>query len=203
MGTDCGIGSIRSKRPYKIRFQKTYCTLLLWTLTKQRGKQSTHPYAQKSCKKSISEIFPCKLKKRKNNKLIKCNFFFVFISSSSLLSARLKAFKMSLEQVPIVSKLLRASRDGNELLLKECFTEILENGISPKDLNATDKSGRVSIQQFSIPILQHFKYYNIFRFCVNICIRYLTIKIYRTNKKSIYDCRFIGNRFFYFHASTE
>lgn len=53
---------------------------------------------------------------------------------------------MSLEQVPIVSKLLRASRDGNELLLKECFTEILENGISPKDLNATDKSGRVSIQ---------------------------------------------------------
>lgn len=30
------------------------------------------------------------------------------------------------------------------MLLKDCFKEILECGISIKDLNATDKSGRVS-----------------------------------------------------------
>jgi hypothetical protein len=65
------------------------------------------------------------------------------LCSSSLLSARLKAFKMSLDQVELVSKLLRASRNCNELLLKDCFKEILEHGISPKELNSTDKSGRV------------------------------------------------------------
>ena len=64
--------------------------------------------------------------------------------SSSLLSARLKAFKMSLEQVEVVTKLLRASRTCNELALKDCFKEILENGITSKELNSTDKSGRVS-----------------------------------------------------------
>lgn len=64
--------------------------------------------------------------------------------SSSLLSARLKAFKMSLDQVEVVTKLLRASRNCNEPLLKDCFKEILENGITGKDLNSTDKSGRVS-----------------------------------------------------------
>jgi len=51
---------------------------------------------------------------------------------------------MSLDQVELVSKLLRASRNCNELLLKDCFKDILENGITPKELNATDKSGRVS-----------------------------------------------------------
>lgn len=71
-------------------------------------------------------------------------FFLNQICSSSLLSARLKAFKMSLDQVPVVTKLLRASRSCNEMLLKDCFKEILECGISIKDLNATDKSGRVS-----------------------------------------------------------
>ena len=69
---------------------------------------------------------------------------FVLFCSSSLLSARLKAFKMSLDQVEVVTKLLRASRNCNELLLKDCFKDILENGITGKDLNATDKSGRVS-----------------------------------------------------------
>jgi hypothetical protein len=64
--------------------------------------------------------------------------------SSSLLSARLKAFKMSLDQVETVTKLLRASRTCNELVLKDCFKEILENGITSKELNSTDKSGRVS-----------------------------------------------------------
>lgn len=70
--------------------------------------------------------------------------FSLLICSSSLLSARLKAFKMSLDQVELVSKLLRASRNCNELLLKDCFKEILEHGITPKELNSTDKSGRVS-----------------------------------------------------------
>lgn len=51
---------------------------------------------------------------------------------------------MSLDQVEVVTKLLRASRNCNELLLKDCFKDILENGITGKDLNATDKSGRVS-----------------------------------------------------------
>lgn len=64
--------------------------------------------------------------------------------SSSLLSARLKAFKMSLDQVEVVTKLLRASRTCNELVLKDCFKEILDNGITSKELNSTDKSGRVS-----------------------------------------------------------
>lgn len=85
----------------------------------------------------------CVLKKL--NKLTAFVLFFVFVLfSSSLLSARLKAFKMSLDQVPVVTKLLRASRNCNEMLLKDCFKEILECGISSKDLNSTDKSGRVS-----------------------------------------------------------
>lgn len=53
---------------------------------------------------------------------------------------------MSLDQVEVVTKLLRASRNCNELLLKDCFKDILENGITGKDLNSTDKSGRVSHQ---------------------------------------------------------
>lgn len=51
---------------------------------------------------------------------------------------------MSLDQVEVVTKLLRASRNCNELLLKDCFKDILENGITGKELNSTDKSGRVS-----------------------------------------------------------
>lgn len=51
---------------------------------------------------------------------------------------------MSLDQVEVVTKLLRASRNCNELVLKDCFKDILENGISSKDLNSVDKSGRVS-----------------------------------------------------------
>lgn len=51
---------------------------------------------------------------------------------------------MSLEQVPLVPQLLRASREGNELLLRDVFRQILDHGIEKEDLNATDKSGRVS-----------------------------------------------------------
>lgn len=84
------------------------------------------------------EDLQCFLKKICKHSLLSVN------CSSSLLSARLKAFKMSLDQVEVVTKLLRASRNCNEPLLKECFKEILENGITGKDLNSTDKSGRVS-----------------------------------------------------------
>ena len=70
------------------------------------------------------------------------SFLFHF---SPTLTSRLKALRMSLEQVPNVTTLLRASRDANEYLLKEVFRDILENGISKENLNATDKSGRVSI----------------------------------------------------------
>lgn len=51
---------------------------------------------------------------------------------------------MNLEKVPLVTELLRASRDANEILLKDVFRQILEEGISKEDLNITDKSGRVS-----------------------------------------------------------
>lgn len=52
---------------------------------------------------------------------------------------------MNLEKVPLVTELLRASRDANEILLKDVFRQILEEGISKEDLNITDKSGRVSL----------------------------------------------------------
>lgn len=101
------------------------------------------------CHKSIYGKFILKHMKTFGGKVknILNNFiYFLKLCSSSLLSARLKAFKMSLDQVPVVTTLLRASRDANELLLKECFQHILENkhGITSKELNATDKSGRVS-----------------------------------------------------------
>lgn len=55
---------------------------------------------------------------------------------------------MNLEQVPMVSTLLRAARDANELLLKEALRDILINGITKEDLNSTDKSGRVSVKHY-------------------------------------------------------
>jgi hypothetical protein len=51
---------------------------------------------------------------------------------------------MSLNQMSLVTTLLRGSRDANEILLKEAFRQILENGITKEDLNTADKSGRVS-----------------------------------------------------------
>uniref|UniRef100_A0A336L654 CSON005377 protein n=1 Tax=Culicoides sonorensis TaxID=179676 RepID=A0A336L654_CULSO len=67
-------------------------------------------------------------------------------SASTIQStSRLKAFKMNLEKVPLVTELLRASRDANEILLKDVFRQILEEGISRDDLNITDKSGRTAI----------------------------------------------------------
>lgn len=73
-----------------------------------------------------------------------------FISSNILQNtSRLKAFKMSLDQVPLVPQLLRAAREGNELLLKDVFKQIIDNGMDKEDLNATDKSGRVSVYEYT------------------------------------------------------
>jgi len=53
---------------------------------------------------------------------------------------------MSLDQVPLVTQLLRACRDGNEPLLKEVFKNILANkGITREELNVSDKSGRTAL----------------------------------------------------------
>ncbi|KAG5680455.1 hypothetical protein PVAND_009963 [Polypedilum vanderplanki] len=86
----------------------------------------------------------------------RCSFKNSESKSSSLLSARLKAFKMSLDQVELVSKLLRASRNCNELQLKDCFKEILEHGITPKELNSTDKSGRTALSYICSTNLTNF-----------------------------------------------
>uniref|UniRef100_A0A182LS93 Uncharacterized protein n=1 Tax=Anopheles culicifacies TaxID=139723 RepID=A0A182LS93_9DIPT len=75
-------------------------------------------------------------------------------TKSPTLSSRIRALRMSLEQVPTVTTLLRASRDANEYLLKEVFRDILENGISKENLNSTDRSGRVSTV-FDILILKN------------------------------------------------
>lgn len=46
----------------------------------------------------------------------------------------------------LVTTLLRASREGNEGLIKSCLRDIIVGGISNEELNSTDKSGRVSHQ---------------------------------------------------------
>lgn len=51
---------------------------------------------------------------------------------------------MDLQQVPLVTTLLRASRDADEDLLRIVMRDILLNGIPAQDLNAEDNSGRVS-----------------------------------------------------------
>uniref|UniRef100_A0A1L8DSY6 Putative 26s proteasome regulatory complex subunit psmd10 n=1 Tax=Nyssomyia neivai TaxID=330878 RepID=A0A1L8DSY6_9DIPT len=63
---------------------------------------------------------------------------------------------MNLEQVPMVSTLLRAARDANELLLKEALRDILINGVTKEDLNSTDKSGRTAISYICSTNLVHF-----------------------------------------------
>lgn len=123
-----------------------YVIILRWFVSSSRQSNAF-------CAKSfLSPCFIWKSIKRSFVKLIVniSPFFFSKQCSSSLLSARLKAFKMSLDQVEVVTKLLRASRNCNELLLKDCFKDILENGITSKDLNSTDKSGRVSQSTSSV-----------------------------------------------------
>lgn len=71
-----------------------------------------------------------------------------FIFSSARLQNR-KSFRMNSEPVPLVTTLLRGSRDSNEILLKEVFRKILDSGISKENLNAVDKSGRVSLTTYA------------------------------------------------------
>lgn len=63
---------------------------------------------------------------------------------------------MNSEPVPFVTTLLRGSRDSNEVLLKEVFRKILDSGISKENLNAVDKSGRVSLKTYAYIV-----YYNL------------------------------------------
>uniref|UniRef100_A0A7G3A8L6 Putative 26s proteasome regulatory complex subunit psmd10 n=1 Tax=Lutzomyia longipalpis TaxID=7200 RepID=A0A7G3A8L6_LUTLO len=71
-------------------------------------------------------------------------------------TSRLRTLRMNLEQVPMVSTLLRAARDANELLLKEALRDILINGVTKEDLNSTDKSGRTAISYICSTNLTHF-----------------------------------------------
>lgn len=48
------------------------------------------------------------------------------------------------DRLPQVTTLLRACRDGNEILIKAALRDVIINGISKEQLNLTDKSGRVS-----------------------------------------------------------
>ncbi|XP_055626264.1 uncharacterized protein LOC129768558 isoform X2 [Toxorhynchites rutilus septentrionalis] len=75
---------------------------------------------------------------------------------SPTLSSRIRALRTSMEQVPTVTTLLRASRDANEYLLKEVFRDILENGISRENLNSTDRSGRTAISYICSTNLTNF-----------------------------------------------
>lgn len=49
------------------------------------------------------------------------------------------------KSVPLITTLLRASRNQDEELIKNVLQHIITEGISEEDLNATDASGRVSV----------------------------------------------------------
>lgn len=51
---------------------------------------------------------------------------------------------MNDQRVPLITTLLRASRNQDEELIKNVLQHIITNGISEEDLNASDASGRVS-----------------------------------------------------------
>lgn len=52
--------------------------------------------------------------------------------------------KPPVDRLPLVTTLLRAAKEGNELLIKAALRDIIINGITKEQLNLTDKSGRVS-----------------------------------------------------------
>ncbi|XP_055690655.1 uncharacterized protein LOC129794076 isoform X2 [Lutzomyia longipalpis] len=78
------------------------------------------------------------------------------VEKRAQVTSRLRTLRMNLEQVPMVSTLLRAARDANELLLKEALRDILINGVTKEDLNSTDKSGRTAISYICSTNLTHF-----------------------------------------------
>lgn len=51
---------------------------------------------------------------------------------------------MSIQKIPLITTLLRASRNQDEELMQCVLENILTNGMSEEDLNAADCSGRVS-----------------------------------------------------------
>lgn len=52
--------------------------------------------------------------------------------------------KVNIQKIPLITTLLRASRNQDEDIIKFVLDSILTNGISEEDLNAVDCSGRVS-----------------------------------------------------------
>lgn len=73
---------------------------------------------------------------------------------------------MSIEKIPTITTLLRASRCHDEEILQMVLERIIKNGINEEDLNATDCNGRVSAILKSISVL-------LFFFCVGEIIYYL------------------------------
>lgn len=51
---------------------------------------------------------------------------------------------MNVQKIPLITTLLRASRNQDEEIIRHVLQGVLNDGISPDDLNATDCSGRVS-----------------------------------------------------------
>lgn len=66
-------------------------------------------------------------------------------AATEVTTTKYRTRKMDLQKVPLVTTLLRASRDADEELLRSVLRDILINGIPSQDLNAEDNSGRVSI----------------------------------------------------------
>lgn len=52
--------------------------------------------------------------------------------------------KTPVDRLPLVTTLLRACRDGNEMLIKTAMRDVIMNAATKDELNLTDKSGRVS-----------------------------------------------------------
>lgn len=51
---------------------------------------------------------------------------------------------MNIEKIPLVTTLLRTARDTDEDLMRVVLHEIIVNSPNDVDINATDRSGRVS-----------------------------------------------------------
>lgn len=56
----------------------------------------------------------------------------------------LNSNKAPVDRLPLVTTLLRACRDGNEVLIKTAMRDVIMNAATKDELNLADKSGRVS-----------------------------------------------------------
>lgn len=83
---------------------------------------------------------------------------------------------MSIDKVPIVTTLLRASRSQDEDTLRQVFESILKNGVSEIELNADDCSGRVSVHN-SIASQKHICLF-VFIFTLFIKVRIKVCRAY-------------------------